>query len=169
MKNQKKIDWIVHLVGNGICGDCGHEERSFLPYACNAHTHGMEKYGHPDFQLVLAYLPEEICRVLNTMGLRVQAGERFQAGDMVRGIYEDCDVRLDEAREDGRSVLRIVVPDKYNRFPEEEGCMDVYRIQLLETDALRHGAGKRAMSRQRKQKMHGKMIWTNVTGSRSSA
>ena len=80
MKKQK-IDWIIHLVANGVCEECGREEQLFLTYTCNAHTHGMEKYGHPDFQLVLAYPKEEICRILNTMGLRVQAGERFQAGD----------------------------------------------------------------------------------------
>ena len=139
MKKQK-IDWVIHLVANGVCGECGREEHSFLPYACNAHTHGMEKYGHPDFQRVLAYPPEEICRILNTMGLRVQAG------DMVSGIYEDCDVRLDAAQEDGRNVLRVVVPDKYNRFPEEEGCMDRYRIQLLETDGLLYDAEEGAES-----------------------
>ena len=141
MKKQK-IDWIIHLVANGVCEECGREEQLFLTYTCNAHTHGMEKYGHPDFQLVLAYPKEEICRILNTMGLRVQAGERFQAGDMVSGIYEDCEVRLDAAQEDGRNVLRVVVPDKYNRFPEEEGCMDRYRVQVLETDGLLYDTEK---------------------------
>ena len=80
------------------------------------------------------------------MGLRVQAGERFQVGDMVSGIYEDCDVRLDEAQEDGRNVLRVVVPDKYNRFPDEEGCMDRYRIQLLEADGLLYDTEEGAVS-----------------------
>ncbi len=142
----QKIDWIIHLVANGVCEECRREEHLFLPYTCNAHTHGMERYGHPDFQLVLAYPPEEICRILNTMGLRVQAGEQFQAGDMVSGIYEDCDVRLDAAREDGRNVFRVVVPDKYNRFPEEEGCMDRYCVQLLKTDGLLYDTEKGAVS-----------------------
>lgn len=87
---------------------------------------------------MLAYPSQEIGRILNSIGLRVQAGERFQAGDMVAGIYEDCDLRLDEAEEDGRTVLRVVVPDKYNRFPEDENCMDCYRVQLLKTDELRY-------------------------------
>ena len=134
----QKIDWIIHLVANGSCETCGCEEHSFLPYACNAHTHGMERYKHKDFQIVLAYPSQEIGWILNSMGLRVQAGERFQAGDMVAGIYEDCDLRLDEAEEDGRNVLRVVVPDKYNRFPEDENCMDCYRVQLLKTDELRY-------------------------------
>jgi hypothetical protein len=131
-----KIDWIIHMVTNGACDECGKAEDSLLPYACNAHTHGMERYGHLDFQLVLALPPKEIMRILNTMELRVQAGERFKAGDMVAGIYEDCDVRLDEFEETGRRVLRVVIPDKYNIFPENEHCMDTYRLQLLETEAL---------------------------------
>ncbi len=133
---KQTIDWIIHLVANGACDDCGKVESGFLPFACNAHTHGMENYRHPDFQLVLRLPSQEICRILNILGLRVQAGERFKAGDMISGIYEDCKVRLDEFEETGRKVLRVVIPDKYNRFPEDECCMDTYRIQLLKTEAL---------------------------------
>lgn len=132
-----KVDWYIHLIANGvICADCGEKENNFLPYACNAHTHGMDKYGHPDFQLVLKYHPQEIMRILNLMGLRVQSGEKFRAGDYVKGIYEDCDVRLDEFEEEGRQVLRVIVPDKYGHFPEDPKCNDAYRFQTLKTDEL---------------------------------
>lgn len=138
MKNNNKINWIIHMVANGVmCDECNKEEDSFISdIVCNAHTHGMELYNHQDFQLVLNYPPNIIGYILNTLGLRVQAGERFKAGDMVSGIFEDCDVRLDEFEETGRTVLRVIVPDKHNRFPEDEECMEVYRYQLLETDAL---------------------------------
>lgn len=66
------IDWIIHLVANGACDECGKEEKGFLPYTCNAHTHGMEKYGHPDFQVILSLPPREIGRILNTLGLTVR-------------------------------------------------------------------------------------------------
>ena len=33
-------------------------------------------------------------------------------------------------------MLRVIVPDKYNKFPEDEGCMEEYLIQMLETDDL---------------------------------
>ena len=131
-----KIDWIIHCVANGACDECGTEENSFIPHACNAHTHGMARYNHLDFQIVLDYPHQEIARILNTMGLRVQSGERFKAGDFVEGIYLDCSVRLDEAKECGRAVLRVVIPDKYNIFPEDERCMERYRVQMLSTDAL---------------------------------
>lgn len=26
------IDWIIHLVANGACDECGKEEKGFLPY-----------------------------------------------------------------------------------------------------------------------------------------
>ena len=102
----------------------------------NAHTHGLERYGHLDFQMVLFLPTEEIGRILNTLGLRVQSGERFRSGDMVSGIYEDCDVRLDEYEETGRKVLRVIIPDANNIFPGEGDCMLPYCLQLLKTDEL---------------------------------
>lgn len=132
-----KIDWIIHCCANGAaCSECGDVETGFIPNTCNAHTHGMEKYHHMDFQMVLFLPLEEIGRILNTLGLRVQTGERFQSGDMVSGIYEDCDIRLDAYEETGRTVLRVMIPDKYNIFPEDERCMPVYRLQLLKTEEL---------------------------------
>lgn len=75
------------------------------------------------------------------LGLRVQTGERFKAGDLVSRIYEDCDIRLDAFEETGRTVLRAVIPDKHNRFLEDEQCMDAYRVQLLRTEDLYEGEG----------------------------
>ena len=132
----QKIEWVIHLVANGACDECGEIETGFLPYMCNAHTHGLERYGHLDFQMVLFLPTEEIGRILNTLGLRVQSGERFRSGDMVSGIYEDCDVRLDEYEETGRKVLRVIIPDANNIFPEEGDCMLPYCLQFLKTDEL---------------------------------
>ncbi len=137
----KKINWDIHLVANMPCDECGKEENGFLPYTCNAHTHGMEQYGHLDFQVVLLLPACEIARILNTMGLRVQNGEHFQAGDYVSGIYEDCQVRLDAFEETGRTVLRVVIPDKYGVFPEDENCMETYKLQQLPTEALYREGG----------------------------
>lgn len=39
-----KIDWVIHCVANGACDECNNIETGFLPYACNAHTHGMMRY-----------------------------------------------------------------------------------------------------------------------------
>ena len=132
-----KIDWIIHIVANGMrCQDCCKIENPFPQYICNAHTHGMARYGHPDFQLVIHMAPQEMGYVLNTMGLRVQAGEQFHAGDLVEGIFLDCPVRLDAFEEGDRKVLRIVIPDGKNRFPEDPDCDYPYSFQLIPTDQL---------------------------------
>lgn len=131
------IDWVVHIVRNGVpCNDCGKVENSFVEYACNAHTHGMEKYSHQDFQLVIAYSNQEIGRILNTFGLWVQEGRKFKAGEYVKGIYEDCAVRLDEFEESGRKVLRVVIPDKHNIFPDDNKCEYPYCIQKFSEEML---------------------------------
>ena len=135
--SKRKINWDIHLIMDGVvCACCGETVNSFREYACNAHTHGMKQYGHMDFQMVLALPPYEIGRILNTLGLRVQAGERFKAGDMVSGIYEDCQIRLDEFEEAGRKVLRVIIPDKFNIFPEDDRCEETYKLQLLTTKEL---------------------------------
>lgn len=95
-----------------------------------------------DFQLVLRLRNEEIMYILNTLGLMVQSGRRFCDGDMVSGIFEDCDVRLMQYEETGRQVLRVIIPDKYNHFPEEPNCMPPYCLRLLETDDLYMGGQK---------------------------
>ena len=45
-------------------------------------------------------------------------------------------MRFDEFEETGRKVMRVIIPDAENRFPEDEDCMEVYRLQRLETDDL---------------------------------
>lgn len=116
------MDWIIHYIIN--------QPGPFL-YLCNTHTHGMGNYGHLDFQIVLNLPLEHISYLLNSMGLRVQSGEVFHDGDMISGLYEDCEIRLKKVRETGRDVLRLIIPDKYNRFPEDARCMAPYKHQEL--------------------------------------
>ena len=91
----------------------------------------MERYQHPDFQVVLNFPPEHIAYLLNSMGLRVQKGEHFTAGTFVNGLYSDCPIRLDQFRETGRDVLRLIIPDRHNRFPEDAACEPKYKVQLF--------------------------------------
>ncbi len=138
----KNIDWVIHFVANGVaCAECGKAENSFIEYACNAHTHGMEKYGHPDFQMVLHTNLQDISYILNTLGWRVQNGERFQPGDLVSGIFLDCDVRLDEFEECDRKVLRVIIPDGKNRFPEDPECKYPYSFQTWPLERLESKGG----------------------------
>ena len=138
----KNIDWVIHFVANGVaCAECGKVEDTFIEYACNAHTHGMEKYGHLDFQMVLRTNPKDIGYILNTLGMRVQNGEKFKAGDMVSGIFLDCDIRLDEFEECDRKVLRVIIPDGKNRFPEDPNCDYPYSFQTWPLERLESNGG----------------------------
>lgn len=141
-KMQQKIDWIYHYVGNGVpCAICGKVEDSFPPGICDAHTHGMDKYGHPEFQVIIDGGPQETGRLLNTMGLRVQSGERFKSGDEIEGLYLDCNVQLREMPDaNGKPVLRLVIPDAKNRLPEE-GADYPYCLQVLATPVFYIGTG----------------------------
>lgn len=139
MKNNKDttngIDWGIRLYTSGTCDNCG-EVTTFLPYTCNAYTDGMSKYGHMEFQLVLCFSPEDIAYILNRLGERVQSGEVFHPGDLVSRIFKDCRLRLDEFKVSEQRVLRVIVPDENNHFPEEDCCNDIYKLQLLDTESL---------------------------------
>lgn len=128
----RQANWEIHFIANGVaCQKCGKVEEPFLEHTCNAHTHGMDKYGHMDFQVVLHLRPKNIVYVLNSMCERVCAGEKFRHGDLVSGIFQDCDVRVEEFREANRTVLRVIIPDGKNIFPENENCRYPYFLQKL--------------------------------------
>ena len=133
----KKADWIIHYVSNSVrCVTCVAPKTELIPGSANIHTHGMEKYKHLDFQLVLNLDMQTAGYILNTLGERVRDGERFKNGDYVKGIFLDCDVRLETFREDGRKVLRVIIPDQNNIFPDEPSCNKMYQIQMINTDDL---------------------------------
>ena len=126
--SSNKIDWIIHLVANGACDACGKEETGFLSYTCNAHTHGMERYGHPDFQIVLSLPPREIGRILNTLGRRVQDGERFCHGRYVSGIY----ARRSDSFATKRNLVEILRFTLFSRHVVFDGEGDKLRNKRIE-------------------------------------
>lgn len=132
----KKRDWVYHYVSNNVpCQCCGKIEESFPEYVCDAHTHGMNKYNHLEFQVVLDYGPQETGRLLNTMGDRVRDGESFKDGDEIKGLYLDCSVFLKEVRDaSNNKVLRLIIPDKENRLPEQSTAP--YTWQTYDTPVL---------------------------------
>ena len=135
----KKIDWIYHYVANGVqCAECGEIENGFPQYICDAHTHGMSRYNHLEFQVVIDYGPEEVGRLLNTMGKRVQNGERFKNNDVIKGLYLDCDVYLWKMSDaSGKQILRLIIPNKENRMPDQAEYP--YSMQMLCTKLLTLG------------------------------
>ena len=131
----ERFDWIIHYVSNSVC-NCWKADSAFKQYLCNAHTHGLGQYDHPEFQVVIDAGPKEIARLLNTMGIWVREGKKFCAGNMVSVLYEDCQVLLYPVIEDNRELLRLVIPDAKNRFPQDPNCTYPYCMQLFPTSRL---------------------------------
>lgn len=77
----EKMNWLCEYVSNtAVCDICGKQESGLPQYICDAHTHGMNLYGHREFQVIIDCGPQEICRLLNTMGMKVRDGEGFKPG-----------------------------------------------------------------------------------------
>ena len=96
-----------------------------------------EKQSLEDIQ----YSDENIRRILNTFGLWVQQGRTFKDGDEIEGVFEDCTVRLKEFEETGRKVLRVIIPDKNNVFPDDKKCLYPYSVQNKPTEMLMKKGG----------------------------
>ena len=122
--------WIIHCVFSNETID------SDVAYI-NAHTHGLEQYGHLDFQVVIALPSNLLGYILNTLGDRVRNGEVFKNGETVDDLLQDLSVRLDEFEETGRTVLRVILPDEENLlWPEHPKCSNYFKGQLLPTNEL---------------------------------
>jgi hypothetical protein len=92
------------------------------PYGYNIHTHGLENAGHLDIQVVAPidlYIAHNYVRKVAEM---VMDGKRFKSGDRI--LIDDSQdvftagfhdtkyyVKLVDAKESGRSVLRMILPD----------------------------------------------------------
>ena len=137
VSTNKKVNWLIHINKNGYrCQISGKYINNLLPGLANFHTHGMEQYNHPDFQLVLDGPLDSAASILHALCLRVRAGERFKDGDYVKGILVDQNIRLDTYEEHGRNVLRVMIPDGNNFFPDDPRCDIFYRVQLFKTENL---------------------------------
>lgn len=137
-----KLDWIIKLTANGVrCQDCGKVDNYYPEYICNAKTYGMNKYDHPEFQVVIHMSQDKIGYVLNKLGLLVQAGKRFKDGDVVDDLFIDFPIRLDAFEEHGHTVLRVILPDSKKRFPEDKDCDYPYNLQALPMEQLERRGG----------------------------
>lgn len=124
-------NWIIHYISNETSVSETDPNPAYFPeYLCNIHTHGMNAYTHKDFQIVLDIGKDGAVYLLNTLAEKVRDGEVFTAGERIEGVYPDCEIKLAAATEGGREVLRVLVPDENNRFPDEEGCSYPYSEQI---------------------------------------
>lgn len=92
----------------------------------NAHTHGLDDAcGHPDFQVVLP-VSMGLCRDLFAeLSALVAAGRRFEPGHRIRGVVKGLSVMVADAEEDGRHVLRVLLPDAEGRLPGDPAAPSI--------------------------------------------
>lgn len=118
--------WYAHYVPPQTAAD----------WHINAHTHGFPtRTGHRDFQIVMPVTPEHAHMLFDTLFERVQQGHVFKAGDVIPDLIVDNDgndrpVRIIDARENGRNVLRLIFPDKHWLFPGDAGVDSQCAAQL---------------------------------------
>ena len=103
------------------------------PTNFNAHTHGLERLNHLNFQFIVQ-LPQQVGHnILCTLAEWVKEGQRFESGQLVEHVIRGFPIKLVEASEDDRKVLRIIFPDpKGNLEPDEMNEQYVVQYQDIE-------------------------------------
>jgi hypothetical protein len=106
-KQLSEYGFYIHVVPE-------HDPQS--PSGFNAHTHGIDLIGHPDFQITLPLKSfDHVAAFFHEMCSRVKKGQSFSHGDIIHDlIANDYVVRLIDATECDRPVLRIIFADKDN-------------------------------------------------------
>jgi hypothetical protein len=96
----------------------------------NHHTHHVaESFKHPDFQIVMNMPANVIGGLFTNLVDRVKAGEQFALNQVVEGIAaKDYKVKLVGAEENGRPVLRVIIPEANGNLDEDKMTPD-YRRQ----------------------------------------
>ena len=83
-------------------------------------------------------MPFMVRQKKNMVGKRKIAkllAEIINDGDHIKGLYLDCDVRLQEMPDtNGKPLLRLIIPDKQNRWPENADYP--YNLQSFATPLL---------------------------------
>jgi hypothetical protein len=136
----KTDGWYAHYVAGGhACAQCGDDEHpsDWPEHLMNAHTHGFETtWKHPDFQVVLGMNQRTVHDLFWELADRVKDGTRYAPGvhtglvkwgDPLRQAREP--MRMKWANEEGRRVLRVLMPDPEGKLPDEAGCEELYRQQ----------------------------------------
>ena len=99
----KRNGWYAHYVFDD----------SSCPYSVNIHTHGLPaKYEHLDLQMCFPLDARLAHDILCEIVFMVSEGIKFTPGIKYKNILQYADVEFAEAKDDGRIVLRVILPDK---------------------------------------------------------
>lgn len=96
----------------------------------NYHTHGVaENFKHLDFQITLPIDPQVAHGVIACAIKNVEDGVTYMDDTYYDDIIKDNKVLMKKFTEQGRDVLRIILPDLAGRFPHEDECGEIYKTQ----------------------------------------
>lgn len=115
--SKKNMDWTIHYVFDA----------NDKPYAVDIHTHGMEKYNHPNFQIVLPIQKEIAAAILNTICLTVKYGFKYDEGVYDGLMQNRFDIKMIKVNE---NLLRCIIPDEHNLFYDSPKCDKIYKHQI---------------------------------------
>lgn len=82
------------------------------PYNVNIHTHGLYRFDHLDVQICFPLTREDAYTLLLGIVERISNGDRFAPGIRYPDVLHGHHVEFAEAKEDGRVVLRLILPDR---------------------------------------------------------
>lgn len=112
---KKEYSWTIHLVTEEP------DKPIFHPGMCDAHTHGLDKYGSKEIQFVLGFSPQNIGYILNTVGEMVRDGLKLHDGMYIENICADeAKIKVFETKDVfGDPVFRLIMPDGEFKYPED--------------------------------------------------
>lgn len=118
-----KVDWIIHYVI---------PEEDDMEGMIDCHTHGLDAHNHPELMCVLA-LPQEVCAdLINSLGLRILEGERFDEERIYTNIIaNDLPVKVIRTKVGNNDMAVLIFPDQNGLLPEDSDCADVYNEQEI--------------------------------------
>ena len=116
---KKKYPWEIHYVtDNGKGKD---HEAVFIPGMCDAHTHGLDRFGSLELQVVISLPPNLMGYLFNAVGDSIRNGLVLEDGAILSGYFEnDIKIKVFKTKDTyGAPVFRLILPDEKLRFPEE--------------------------------------------------
>jgi hypothetical protein len=97
----------------------------------NYHTHGVkENFNHLDFQVVLPISPSQTHAVVASIIEKVKEGKVYEEGVLYDDILTTFPMGFKKFVENGRDVLRLMIPDNKGRLPDDPECDEFFKIQL---------------------------------------
>ena len=138
-----KPDWVIHYVQDHDCDICGKHNKSnkhsdTFDYIANVHTHGLDKYGHPEICIVLDIGGVAAADVLNSIGYRIaHKNEIFTEGCYTDVLANNYICKFVKIGNDDK-ILYLILPDANNHFPDDDECNSPYDKQMIYAKAIHH-------------------------------